>query len=492
MAHKKYSTDVVVAGAGAAGMAAAITSAQKGLKVIQIESGKNSGGNAQYTEGIFAVNSKPQKEAGINIDKDKIIHKELEYSKYRANGRIWKNYIDASASTIEWLMSLGVSFDTVQQLGDGEKTWHNYHGGGHELFGKYLIPEAEKLGVTTIHEADVDHINLDDLNQVTGVEISKRDGTTITIEAKAVVLGTGGYLNNNEMMDKLSPDFYDLNRLIVVNGGHNRGKALQAAWNVGAKQYGTGTAMLFGPEINDKTRPPYQVFETQLNCAVREPLLWVNESGNRFMDEGAIANESLAGNAIFTQAKTYSIMSQNVVDYLTDKGAFIGSGLAIRPGQKFDTLQSELDDALDKKKDFIVKADSLDELASQTGIPVANLKKTVAQYNESYTLGQDQQFNKKNSYIVPLENGPYYAIEFYGGAFCTIGGLKVTEKNEVFSRKNEVIPGLYATGNDAQAIVGDSYGMVTPGGCVGYAFYSGRNAAQNIVSYLKLQQLNVK
>ena len=99
--QRKY--DVVVVGSGAAGEAAALTAAENGNRVLMLEKGWTTGGSANYSEGIFAVGSYLQKEKGINVSGTAVLKEEVEYSKYKADARIWRKYVDSSAENVGWL-----------------------------------------------------------------------------------------------------------------------------------------------------------------------------------------------------------------------------------------------------------------------------------------------------------------------------------------------------------------------------------------------------
>ena len=134
-------------------------------------------------------------------------------------------------------------------------------------------------------------------------------------------------------------------------------------------------------------------------------------------------------------------------------------------------------------KAFIFKADSIEELAQKMGL--AQLPATISRYNRDAAQGEDREFGKPVEYMQPVTQGPFYGFKLNIGAFCTMGGLQVTPQNEVRDEQGQVIPGLYAVGNDAAGLTGDTYGPNMPGTCVGYAIYSGRNAGQQVTEYLR-------
>lgn len=486
--EKSY--DVVVAGTGAAGMSAALTAAQQGLKVLLLEKGHTTGGSSNYTEGLFAVDSYLQKAAGIKVSGTAVLKEEVAYSKYKADSRIWRKYVDASADNVQWLADQGVEYEGVQAMGDGEATWHIYKGMGNQVIHGALQPKAEAAGVEILTSTSAQGLHRDDQGAIVAVDVKDEEsGKTVEIQTPAVVLATGGYLNNPEMMKDLTS--YDTSRLIPVSSGKGTGDGLQMAWQAGAKQSGTGTAMLFGGYLKDPDKPAFKFMGSQMNAAAgQQPLLWVNEKGERFVDESVVYNFSYAGNAMYTQNAVYSVLDQGVIDRMAKDGNFMGLGVYVKRGEKMTQLQDEIDAAVAANKPFIFKADTIEELAQKMGMPVDQLTQTVSRYNQAAAAGVDDEFGKDAQYLVPVNDGPYYGFKLYTGAFCTMGGLQVTPDNEVVDDAGQVIPGLYAAGNDSSGLVGDTYGPNMPGTCVGYAFYSGRNAGQTLANYLKKAEVS--
>ncbi|WP_404802786.1 FAD-dependent oxidoreductase [Loigolactobacillus backii] len=482
---QKKMYDVVVVGTGAAGMSAAIEAAQKGASVLLVEKGRHPGGSSNYTEGLFAVDSYLQKAANISVSGTSVLKEEVGYSKFRADSRIWRQYIDSSADTVAWLHDLGVEYEGVQAMGAGEATWHIYKGMGDQVINHVMLPKAKELGVKVLTSTAAIGLEKTANGAISGVELrDESNAETQTVGTKAVILGTGGYLNNPKMMAKLT--HYDTNRLIPVSSGKGTGDGLRMAWEIGAQQYGTGMAMLFGGYLRDPSQPSFAYMASQMNAAATcQPLLWVNENGERFVDESVVYNFSYAGNALYTQNKVFSILDQSVIDRMITQGNFMGLGVYVKRGQLMDKLQDELDQAVAAAKPFIFKADSITELAKKMNVPVSQLEKTVTDYNQAAANGEDQLFGKDPEYLQPLKKGPYYGFALDNGAFCTMGGLKVTPNNEVLDEQGQLINGLYAVGNDATGLAGDTYGPNMPGTCVGYAFYSGRNSGAHAAAYLK-------
>lgn len=480
---KSTEYDVVVVGSGAAGQAAALMAVENGNKVLMLEKGRTTGGSANYSEGLFAVDSYLQKEKGIDVSTIDVLKEEVEYSKYKADSRIWRKYLDASAENVQWLHDEGVKYKGVQAMGAGEATWHIYEGFGDAVIHQALQPKFEKLGGELLTSTSAIGLDLGEkgLKKVT----LKNEGTgeIQVVTTKIVILAAGGYLNNAEMMAKETS--YDLTRMIPVSCGKGTGDGLRLGWQVGAQKAGMGMAMLFGGYLKDPQEPSFKMMHSQMCVAAgQQPLLWVNEKGERFVDESVIYNFSYAGNALYSQNNVYSILDAKIINEMAEKGNFMGLGVFIERGKKMDHLQAEIDQALSEKKPFIFKADSIEQLAKQINLPVSALSKTIEQYNHFAEIGEDQTFGKDAKYLRTVENGPFYAFKLDIGAFCTMGGLKVTTDNEFEDESGNPIKGVYATGNDAAGLTGDTYGPNMPGTCAGYAFYSGRNAAQHAQKYL--------
>ena len=485
--HDSY--DIVVVGTGAAGTAAALEAAQYGASVLLLEKGRHTGGSSNYTEGLFAVDSYLQKAQNINVSATDVLKEEVDYSKYRADSRIWRRYLDDSANTVQWLKDQGVEYEGVQAMGAGEATWHIYKGMGQAVLHDALQPQAQKLGVELLTSTTAITLHQATDGAITGVTIqSAATNETQVINTAAVILATGGYLNNPDMMQKLT--HYDTRRLIPVSSGKGTGDGLRLAWQAGAQQYGTGMAMLFGGYLKDPSEPSFKYMASQMETAAgQQPLLWLNEHGERFVDEAVVYNFSYAGNALYTQNQVFSILDQGAINKMAQDGNFMGLGVYVRRGEKMTKLQAEIDVAVAANKPFIFKADTIEALATKMHLPVDQVTHSIQTYNQYCDNGQDDDFGKNPEYLVKVAQGPFYGFELNVGAFCTMGGLKVTTNNEVLDTAGQPITGLYAAGNDAAGLTGDTYGPNMPGTCVGYAFYSGRNSGRHAAQYTHQQSI---
>lgn len=475
----KNTYDVVVVGGGASGFAAAYEAAHKGMSVLVVEKGRNLGGSGNYIEGAFAVDSFMQKKhPDYHLTKEDALNEELNYSHYKADTNTWKQYIDGSADIIKWLKDLGVEYFDVEPLGSGARTWHLFKGRGDAVINDILAPKAKEAGADVLTSAKVTKLINED-GHVTGVKIEDLENDKkFTVNAKHVILATGGYLNNKEMIADYTN--YNADQLIPVNSNKNTGDGLSLAWDAGAQRYAMGMAMLFGGYIKDPDKPSYVYRYDELNGAAnQQSLLWVNENGQRFVNEEVVDNFAEAGNALFTQNKFYTILDQKTVDHLQNKGLYKAMGTYDYHDDKLPHLQEEIDKELAVGAKYLTKADNIEELAKKLNLP--ELVETVKHYNEMAHNQKDTDFGKDAKFMIPVEDGPVYAIEQGVGAFCTMGGLKINLDNQVLDKNGKVIDGLYAVGNDAAGmLIGDTYGPNMPGTEAGYCFFSGKHVADVI------------
>lgn len=479
MLPKENQYDVVIVGAGLAGQSAAAEAASKNLKALVVEKGRTTGGSGNYVEGVFAVGTDMQKKQGINITGNEILHDEQEFSHYEADTLIWKDYIKQSAENVSWLQNLGVKFKGVATLGSGLNTWHMFDGLGRHAIHDALEPYAKKHNIEYITSATVTKLNQDSSDKITGATIQDFETKKAkNIAAKAVILATGGYLNNHEMLTKYFNS--NSNRIVPMNSGKSGGSGLKLAWATGAKKFNLGMAMMFGGQIKEDKIPSYKYWKTDIGIATCEMApLWVNEIGNRFVDESSFRIWSYAGNAIIRQEKVYAILDQGTIDEFAD----VKLPRSLKPlsdRTKLDQLKEMIKSAQDQGLRFITEANSIEKLAQKLKLP--ELASTVQRYNSEVEAGKDDDFEKPANYLKSIKTGPFYAFELGVGAYCTMGGLRVNRKNEVLNTDGYPISGLYAAGTDASGVlVGDTYGVNVPGSEAGYCVYSGRNAVQQLL-----------
>lgn len=477
MIPQKNKYDLVIVGAGLSGFVAAAEASDHNINTLLIEKGRTLGGTGNYVEGMFAVESEYQKEHGIKISKRQIIDIEDNFSHRTADMMIWHKYVDESAFNIRWMEKHGVAFTDMRNLGtSGLSVWHIFKGRGFDAI-KSLKSNLNTKRVEIVTSTCAKNIKLGKNGSITGLVVE--DYSTKQkklINTNNVILATGGFLNNPTLINELTD--YSSDRVIPMNSGKNSGDGLLMAWNVGAYK-AKGFIMSFGGTLLDPSVPAYRYRGTDINnAASKEGFLWINQEGIRFANEDVSSNWGVAGRALARPFKTFAILSQNQIDSLEITGGPITK-------KKYENLKKEICIALDQRKVFITKAESISELAQKLKTP--KLEETVSKYNYYCKIKEDRELFKDTSLLSPIEKGPYYAFELKDGAFCAGGGLRINYRNQVLKSNGQPVKGLFAIGNDAaNSITGDSYDVIVSGAEAGYCVYSGRNAVKEIISALQV------
>lgn len=473
-ADQEYKTDIVVIGAGASGTAAAWAAAEKDFNVITLEKAAMPGGTGQFSEGIFAVESKMQRDWNYGLTKDEAFQKIMNYGHWRGNAKMVRAFVNKSADTIDWMIKNGVKFEKLfSNYPNGLYTWHIYEGRGAgwiNLFQKKYKEKGQKLLLNTWGEK-----LLTENGRVVGVEATNKAGDKITIHAKATIIATGGFFANKEMAKEYL-------RFPNADGLAQTGKTgdgIRMAWAVGAGKEGT--------EVQASYRPgPRGVGTTNhVSATAKQPHLWLTPKGERFCDEKIMLEWPFAGNALERIGGTmFVVYDQATLDHMVkDAGIDLGVGVMVPVGTKLTNFDKEWDDAV--KAGWAFKADTLDGLAKATGMNADKLKKTVEAYNGFCAVRHDEEFAKDPQYLREVKTGPFYAIKSVASTLGTLGGIKANERFEVVTPDEEPIPGLFAAGNDVGGMYGDSYDLLMAGSTVGFAVNSGRIAVDSAQEYIK-------
>jgi fumarate reductase flavoprotein subunit len=482
---KQVETDVAVVGTGVSGLPAAVMAAERGARVIAFEKAATTGGAGNMGMGPFAVESRLQRAKNIILTREEAFKLFMDYTHWRVDARLVSDYINKSASTIDWLEHMGVEFvEPSAYFFGGNFTCHLIKGpsgspgpGAGAAMIKCLTERAKELGVKIYLETPAKKI-LKEGGQIVGVVAEDKAGETIQAKAKAVIIGSGGFGNDIDMIKKYvgfewGHDLFSM-RIPAASGD-----GIRMAWEVGAaadEMYMDLTCGIPGPAAGGLPAmvPGFDAF--------RQPNLTVNLQGERFMNEEVMANHTYTGNALSRQKNRCGFIIFDEAAKRYYEAEYNSSTSS--PSVKLD-IDADTKKAIEQghKNKFV--ANSLEELASKTGINLGGLQKTEAEYNKACDTGRDEIFHKKPKYLRPVKQPPFYAGRYFPAGYGTRGGIKINYKTEVLTRNLEVIPGLYAAGVDANALHGDTYVMLLPGGGMGFALNSGRIAGENATEYVK-------
>ena len=480
---KQMKADIIVVAAGPAGLAAAITAGENNNSVLVFEKSNTSGGAANMGMGPLGIDTRVQRSNFNNITVDYALAKHLEYTHYNVDAALVSAYFRLSADTIEWLQDMGVNFAGAYRYSrDSEATWHIVQPDKGAIgpqcassMMRKMTERAVELGAEIHYETPVIDLIQED-GKVCGVIARNKDGEEIEARAKAVIIATGGFGTNAEMVKEelgytLGEDIITFMIPGIVGDG------LKMMWKAGAQKFGAGFETIY--MIKD------QINYMALDSMFRQAGLVINRNGERFMNESDMENTTFGGNAIAMQPGriAYGIIDGSIAKYFKKNG-FSHVSL-VEPETVIDSFDDAVEDALDYEYDSFYIAETVEELAEKLGIPSEKLEDTIDNYNEYCECGVDSEFGKSAPDLKAITGkGKYMALKFQKGAYGTVGGVRINKYCEVLDNDSRPIPGLYSAGTDANTIYADSYNFKLPGNTMGFAINTGRMAANAMADYL--------
>jgi len=467
--------DIVVIGCGGAGLPAALTAHDKGKKVLVLEKRSIVGGNALLAEGFFAAESPAQKRMLIDAKKDSLLKTALEYAHYKVDPRILRAFINRSGDTVRWIEEKGLRINHIAPFYPNQVplVWHIIEGHGATLV-KILEKECRAKGIEILRNTRAKEIITDKQGRVAGVKAAG-EGGEIIIHAASVIISTGGFSGNRDLLAKYCPEIIDV--LDTEGAPGMDGDGLVMAVETGAATDGLGNLMMVGPT-------PFPKNWTIEGVAGEPYCIWVNNKGERFVDESVTFNVFEAINAIVRQRHgvCYALLDSRLKNKIMENGLIRGCGEFFVPrGKKMEELERDFTRQAGKGGAFI--SDSLEEIARWIGAPKESLEKTIDEYNLSCDRGYDEVLLKDSQYLETLRTPPFYAIRFRGALLGTTGGIRINHRMEALDREHNPIPGLYAAGADTGGWESDTYCAVLSGSAFGFALNSGRIAAENAADY---------
>lgn len=476
---KRIETEVAIIGSGCAGSAAACAAAELGLQVAVFEKSAELGGPIKGANGPFAVGSHMQRDRQMTFSPADALKLLVEHTHGKVDARLAAEYFNKSASTIAWLEEKGVKFnDVVAYFRGAEYTWHHKDPASPNITDA-LLGRAKALGAQIHVETTVTSLKKEG-DRVVGLMAETATGETVEVFAKAVIIASGGFGGNPELIKQYTGYDHGHN-LFSFSFPQVQGEGLKMAWAAGAGQspmmmqtYVCLPAPFWGPGGT----PPHL-------GSFRQPNLMVNIQGERFMNEELMANPAFAANAVGRQkgGHAYMIFDETTnLHYENNDWDFIMSRLPV-------TRSHQLGEAIAKARaegfEHLFAVNTLEQLAAETGIDLANLTQTVAEYNAACDIGRDALFHKSSRYLRPLRQPRFYVARFYLGGYGSLGGIKINHRTQVLTEEQDIIPGLYAIGRDANALYGDTYCYAMSGNDTAFDFNAGRMAAENIAKSLR-------
>lgn len=470
--------DIVVVGGGISGLAATVQAGQNGDKVLLIEKSPELGGNGMGTECVFAIDTHLQQAQGITIDPADIVAKELEQAQYRVDGSLWIDMVSKSAANFDWLEECGVGFNgTVDNYSPGGlyETAHWFEG---ECAAVGYVPPmkaaAEAAGADIRVGIAASQLIMED-NKVAGIYALDDAGDTVQINAKAVILASGGIGGNTELLVQQGWTQNQVDEMIFQCVPTVEGDGYKMAMAIGAKDYLSSSADQVFNAIKafgtDTSAPYNSPLNGGFGLTSMGPCLWVNQEGDRFTPEDlGYINMAAQATACKGNRETYALFDQTLLDACTT-----------------DPADAEIAEKAfsEDNGDSIFRANSIAELADSFGLDEGNLQATVDRYNELCEGGKDLDFGKRDEFMQPLLNAPFYVAKVVPLLVVVDGGIMTNKRSEVLDGRQVTVPGLYAVGLDGAMLWRNVYTQNMPGTQMGNNVNSGRNAANAANEYLK-------
>jgi fumarate reductase flavoprotein subunit len=463
--------DLVIIGAGGSGLAAAVAAAGQGSRVTIIEKRRTSGGTMNMLSGLVAGDSPTQKRAGIKISADDLFLKHMQYSQWTLDPRIVRTWLNRSGETIRWLEEKGIQFNMFSMFSDEPPTsWHYGLRVGSEIV-KALLQDCQDLKVDILFETRATRILLDKLGRVTGL-VARTGDREVEFKAKTVIIATGGFGGNREMMKKYCSYYNNPLPTTGIEIAHT-GDGILMAFESGADNEGLGNLLMCGPCFVGG----FGAF----HLAIEPATVWINKEGRRFIEEGLDCSPFEASNAILRQQDQvcFSLFDEDVKRQVLQNGYVRPDGATVSP---VDRIEGALEDNF--KKGNLMVSSNWEDIASWIGADPGVLKFTIEQYNRFCDLGHDEEFAKKAKFLQALRTPPYYAAKCYPWHLGTIGGIKINEHMEVQSKNRQSIKGLYACGSDTGGWSAFTYNRFLAGAGASFAINSGLIAGENATRYI--------
>jgi len=443
-------TDVLVIGAGAAGLSAAITAHDKGAKVILLEKMPITGGNSQLAAGgMNACETKFQKEKGIKDTCQIMFDDTMKGGKNLNDPDLVKVLANNSSGSIDWLTSLGADMSDVGRMGGASVNRTHRPTGGAAVgahITQVLKKNAEKRGIDVRLNSRVVKILEDKKGRVTGVLVEGTHSKLYKIEAKAVVDTAGGFSANPEMVAFYQPSFKGMT---TSNQPGATGDGMELGDTAGGKLIDMKEI-----QIHPTVAAGSRILITE---AVRgNGAILVNREGKRFVNE--ITTRDAASAAILAQ---------------TGKTAFMILDEGIRKSLKQIDGYFHLN--------LVIEGDTIKDLAEKLKMPPDALEATIAAYNKAVDDKNDPEF-KRPDMPRAIKTPKYYAIEVMPGIHYTMGGLKINTNTQVIGKNGKPIPGFFAAGE----VTGGVHGANRLGGnSISETITFGRIAGDNAAKLAK-------
>ncbi len=466
-------TEVLICGFGTGGVPCALSAAQAGNQVLVIE--RDAEDLVQsMREDIGAINSKLQQESFAEFPEFEISEKDalediVRYANGYCNHDLIKLWIQRSGEAVDWVT------ETIENTGkaymefeggignqDGEgrdrayATGHSPHtndqAGEGESYSSIMRAAAVEAGAEVRYATPLVKLEQDENGRVTGaIAQDKNDEHYIRINAsKGVVLATGGYSTNTEMMRALQPEVLD-SRILCTNGSTDDGSGIKAAMWLGARKDPIGTSIVFNRCCVKPDEVAGNNVVGQWFWFGEQPFLKVNLNGERFCNESGPYDymlHSAWGQPQHTYVDIWDSAAKEKAEQMEEVGCcrLFPFDNGAQNNIPFDVVWDNMNQGL-IDSGYIQVADTIEELAEKLNIPAENLAATVEKYNGFCDAGEDTEYYKEAYRLTKIDTPPYYGVRTGAWHLATYDGVLIDTHMRVLDQDNNPIEGLYALGD---------------------------------------------
>ncbi len=441
------SYDVVVVGSGGAGLAAAIQACDEGAKVLVVEKMSTIGGNTiKASVGMNAAETRFQKLKGIEDSKELFYQESLKGGQFKNNQVLLREFVERAPQAVEWLAEHDIELSDITITG-GMSIDRTHRPADRSAVGGFLISglvkNLNKRNIDVMLDTSVTQIRYEQ-GAVQGVELLNDENEVLTINAKSVIVATGGFSANRDMVVKYRPE---LDGFVTTNHKGATGGGIAILQNIGADTVDMGEIQIH-PTVEQTTS--YLISE-----AIRGGgAILVNQAGKRFFNEMETRDKVSA--QIIAQPEKYAYVVFDEQVRLNNKAAdeYIARG-------------------------FVISAESPRELANKLEMDFHAFLATLETYNVAVDKQHDAEFGRTTAMRHPINQGPFYAIRIAPGVHHTMGGVTINTETCVLDSQKQTLNGAFAAGE----VVGGIHGGNRIGGnavadIIIFGILAGRNAAR--------------
>ncbi len=500
-------TDVLVVGVGTGGWPTLMTLAEEGVKALAIEKRETPTG---IREDIGAIGSRLQQETiktypEQEIDKMEALQELVRYSSGYIDSDLAKVWINESAETVDWLtdifegsgkyfMSHEGGIGNVDDPGRDKaySTGHSPHKKEefaddasvttNSVFTEYI--ESQPGDVTIRCQCELVRLIQDDAGKVIGAiaKDTAKDAYVKINVAKAVIMCSGGYATNTDMLKALQPETLNM-KVNYTLGSTCDGSGIKAMLWAGAALDPIHSSMMFNrccvkPDetAGYKTTGKWFWFGEQ-------PFLKVNLNGKRFCNESGpyeFMLHSMVMQPGHTYVDVFDANNEKYCEQFDEVGccrlfAFPNGAASNMP---YSFVWSKIEELIEAG--YVQKADTLEELAEKLKIPVDNFVASVKRYNELCAKGVDEDYGKEKHRMTPVDTAPFYGVRTCAWHLTTLNGCRINTDMQVIREDGTAIEGLYATGDATGGMFATTYPNLMTGLACGRTMTFGRRAAKNV------------